>query len=165
MFPSSIPGQNVLFGRRLPIHQPGGTSVAEGDAGSACSEYEVVIRVDALVVPKHVDNRDVNDVRRLEGDHVPPPLFRHGSHRCAAESHRQETVVTRRLPTALQVPENQRTTFLARARLDLLRQTFGDISQAYRLTGLRRADRRRRAFGKRPFSDDDDGEVSSAAIA
>lgn len=82
------------------------TSVPETDPESSGRLYDVMHWINALRFPEHIDNRDCNQMWRLERDHVAPLLFLDSSHGGASETRREQPVVTRRHTSALKMPKH-----------------------------------------------------------
>src|SRR6185436_14446670 len=103
---------------------------------------------------------------RLEGEHLPPLLLLDRPDRRPAEARREQPVVPRRLPAALQVAEDQRARLLPRALLDLAREPLAHPPHALRLPRERLADDRLLAAdGHRPLGHDDDREEPATLVA
>src|SRR5690348_8046726 len=104
----------------LPPFRP--RLVAERDACRPGRHHDVVARVDSFRLSQRLDDRDADDVRRLQGHHLPEASGCDGAYCRASESGRQQAVVARQHPAPLQVSEYQRAALLARARLDFARE-------------------------------------------
>jgi hypothetical protein len=80
-----------------------------------------------------VGDRDGYDVGRLQRHHFTPPPIGHSPNGGAPKACRQQAVVPRWLPAALQVPEYERPSLLAGECLDVSGDHVGDATNAFGL--------------------------------
>src|SRR5450830_1691368 len=99
---------------------PSAPSVPERYTRGPCRLNGVVVDLDAFGCPENFFDRNRDDVRRLQCDHLVPFLIGDRANRGSSKPHGEKPVIPGWLTAPLKMSEHERATLLFRTLFDLI---------------------------------------------